>query len=193
MSVHIRYMGAKHSLAPIVADVIKELPSGPCLDLFAGMCSVAGALATAGRETWCNDIQKYAALVSKALVASTELPITAEQATSKLLKAFNRNLSFLKRRFVKELEEEKKALDQKAYTAYRSLADSWQHAGNNTEIASEVSLLQSTPTFPYRLATLAYSHGYFGLRQAIALDSLRYAIDFCYRREQLTAMRSRKS
>lgn len=186
MSVQIRYMGAKHSLAPTVAEIIKELPSGPCLDLFAGMCSVAGALAATGRETWCNDIQKYASLVSQTLVASTEMPLTGDQASLKLQRAFKRNTSTLSKRFADHLEKEKRALQKEAYTTYKGLVSNWRHAGNDTEIANEILSLQATPTFPYRLVTLTYSHGYFGLQQAIELDSLRYAIDYSYRHNQLT-------
>lgn len=186
MSVQIRYMGAKHSLAPTVAEIIKELPSGPCLDLFAGMCSVAGAIAASGRETWCNDIQKYAALVSNVLVALTELPLTSEQVSSKLLPAFKRNAAYLKRRFAVQLQEEALALRQESFTTYKDLSDNWQHAGNNPVIAREILSLRYSSAFPYRLATLTYSYGYFGLLQAIELDSLRYAIDYSYRKNQLS-------
>jgi adenine-specific DNA-methyltransferase len=186
MSVQIRYMGAKHGLATTVAEVIKELPSGPCLDLFAGMCSVAGALSATGRETWCNDIQKYASIVSQALVASTEMPITNEQASLKLQRAFKRNISSLRKRFADLLEEERLALQNESYVVYKDLADSWRHAGNDAGIAREILALQVRPSLPYRLATLTYAHGYFGLRQAIELDSLRYAIDYSYKNNQLT-------
>src|SRR2546425_123285 len=106
MSIQVRYMGAKHNLAPIVAEIIKELPGGPCLDLFSGMCSVAGALSATGRVTWCNDIQKYAALVSRVLVASTESEISDEQASEKLLSAFKRNAFRLTARLKERLKEE---------------------------------------------------------------------------------------
>lgn len=171
-------MGAKHSLAPTVAEVINELPKGPCLDLCAGMCSVAGALANTGRETWCNDVQMYAALVSQCLIASVEPQITVEQASTTMLRAFKRNAAALSRRFANELQEEADALTEDSYFSYKALADDWCHAGNDTDIADEVALLQISPKFPYRLVSLIYSHGYFGLRQAIELDSLRYAIDF---------------
>ncbi|HEV7378026.1 MAG TPA: hypothetical protein VGN95_25320 [Pyrinomonadaceae bacterium] len=179
-------MGAKHSLAPIVAQIIKDLPSGPCLDLFAGMCSVAGALAETGREAWCNDIQKYAAVVSGALVASIESPITDGQASGKLLRAFKRNASSLNRRFDNQLKQELFALKQESYLTYKKVADSWHHAGNDTNIANEILVLQASPLFPYRLVTLTYSHGYFGLRQAIDIDSLRYAIDYAHRHNDIT-------
>lgn len=185
VSIQVRYMGAKHSLAPIVAEIIKDLPDGPCLDLFAGMCSVAGALAATGRETWCNDIQKYATVVSRALVTSTESPITDVQASVKLLKAFKRNASSLNRRFDSHLKQESLALEQESYLTYKRVANRWGHAGNNTKIADEILILQSSPSFPYRLVTLTYSHGYFGLRQAIDIDSLRYAIDYAHRHNDI--------
>jgi adenine-specific DNA-methyltransferase len=179
-------MGAKHSLAPAVAGIIKDLQSGPCLDLFAGMCSVAGALANTGREIWCNDIQKYAAVVSKTLVASTEIPIKSDQASLKLSRAFEKNVLKLSERFADDLKKERHALQEESYITYKGLADSWRHAGNDVGIANEIISLQTRPTFPYRLVALTYSHGYFGLQQAIELDSLRYAIDYNYKRNQIT-------
>jgi adenine-specific DNA-methyltransferase len=187
MSIQVRYMGAKHNLAPVVAEIISGLPPGPCLDLFAGMCSVAGALSATGRSAWCNDIQRYAALVSRALVTSTESPISGLQASEALLCAFKRNSSRLGKRFRGRLKDESIALQRESYLAYNELAHDWRHAGNDSKIASEViSLMRSPKAFPYRLITLTYSHGYFGLRQAIDLDSIKYAIDGAHRSRRIT-------
>jgi adenine-specific DNA-methyltransferase len=104
----------------------------------------------------------------------------------KLLRAFKRNASSLNRRFDNQLKEESFALEQESHFTYKKLADSWCHAGNDKKIASEVLSLQASPSFPYRLVTLNYSHGYFGLRQAIELDSLRYAINYAHKHNEIT-------
>src|SRR5258708_3802319 len=38
-------------------------------------------------------------------------------------------------------------------------------------------------TFPYRLFTMSFSGTYFGLKQCIAIDSLKYAFDHLLREE----------
>jgi adenine-specific DNA-methyltransferase len=185
-------MGAKHELAPLVAGLLGELTPGPCLDLFAGMCSVAGALAAHGRQAWCNDIQQYAALIGEALVATADTPPTASRTTASLFAAFCDNLKKLKERFADELVDEGAALDNTDYRRYMELADQWPHAGNDEDVAGECASLAAAPeTFPYRLATLTFAYGYFGLRQAIELDSLRYAITAAGRGALLSASEAR--
>ncbi len=177
MAVQIGYMGAKHGLAPIVGAVVAELPRGPFLDLFAGMCSVAGQIAPSRRETWCNDVQRYAALVARALISSPEPPPTPVQATTELYDAFARNLRLLKARFGDADRREGAALKKGSGRALSELTEEWRHAGNDPKIATEVRRQRTKRTSPYRLATLTFAFGYFGLRQSMELDSLRFAID----------------
>jgi adenine-specific DNA-methyltransferase len=60
-------------------------------------------------------------------------------------------------------------------------AIAWRHAANDAEVANEVAALRESPrNTPYRLATLTYAWGYFGLNQAIDLDSIRFAIDVAH-------------
>src|SRR5437870_3246354 len=116
-------MGAKHGLAPIVGAVVADLPPGPFLDLFAGMCSVAGQIAPSGRETWCNDVQRYAALVARALISSPEPAPKAAKATTVLYDAFALNLRLLKARFGDLEERERSALKGDSGRALSDLTD----------------------------------------------------------------------
>ncbi len=179
MSVQIRYMGAKHSLAPLVAETIRALSPGPCLDLFAGMCSVAGSLASTGRQAWCNDVQLYATTVARALVNSAVPPLVDTHVISHLFTSFKENIDALTERFTADLEAEVSALEQDTYETFQQVVNGWKHAANDPDIANEIISLQTATadSFPYRLVSLTYSHGYFGLRQSLELDSLRYAID----------------
>lgn len=184
--VQIRYMGAKHGLANVVADVIGEMRPGSCLDLFSGMCSVAGAISRRGREAWCNDIQNYASIVSNTLITASYDEVQKETLPNRLQTAFRRNRSSLETRFSKQLQSEKKAIQNKTSDRYLKLSDAWKHAGNSSRLASELLSLSNASKFPFRLATLSYAYGYFGLQQSIDIDSLRYAIDFTLRRNLLT-------
>jgi adenine-specific DNA-methyltransferase len=185
-------MGAKHGLAPLVAEAIYGLPEGPCLDTFAGMCSVAGSLSSTGRPVWCNDIQHYANIIAEVLVKSAAPPLIDEHAMRSLLSGFLLNMSALKERFSQELMEEEAALNSDSYIGYKSIEETWKHAANDFVIGEEIKSLHAVPnSFPYLLITLTYSHGYFGLRQAIELDSLKYAIDFAYSAGLITSEEAR--
>jgi adenine-specific DNA-methyltransferase len=170
-------MGAKHHLAPDLARIIADLPDGPCLDLFAGMCSVAAALANVNRPAWANDVQEYSALVARAILRRRPPPDYAEVA-QKLFTPYARNVGLLRNRFGEAVEAENRALESGRWNHLRGLEERWLHSGNDASLSAEVSRLRRRPrTRPYRLSTLVYSHGYFGLAQAIDLDSVRYAID----------------
>jgi adenine-specific DNA-methyltransferase len=173
----IRYMGGKHQLAPTVASVVRGQPDGPLLDLFSGMCSVAGAASRHGRVVWCNDIQKYAALVAEVLAGTPAVAQLEGEPARNFWAGYNKNRRTLTKRFAGEIAAERKAIAADAPDALLALMDSWRHAGTDLDIASEVDCLRANPEPPYRLATLTFAHGYFGLAQAIEVDSLRCAID----------------
>lgn len=186
MGVQIRYMGAKHHLAPRVVRAMRGLPAGPCLDLFSGMCSVAGAIAATGRPAWCNDVQHYAALVARVIVTSQEGVPPGEHTVRVLHEAYATNLRALSDRFRGDLLEEEHALAAEEHLLYAGLLERWPHVGNDDALATEAQTARRSDGFPYRLATLTYAHGYFGLRQCIQLDSLRYAIDSAYAAGMIT-------
>jgi adenine-specific DNA-methyltransferase len=174
----IRYMGNKRALAGEVAALCGTLDSSqPLIDLFGGMCNVAGALASSGRRVEVNDIQSYAELTARCLIATTKGPPERERAEKLLREAFEQNRAALHLRFAKELREEREALNRGHHDELSSLAESWLHCANDANRASEVAKLHENSEAPYRLCSLTFSWGYFGLAQSIDLDSLRFAID----------------
>ncbi len=179
MTVRIQYMGTKQDIAADVAEVVSSLrPDRPLLDLFCGMCSVAGAVSPSDRPVWGNDVQEYAAHAARCMITSTGDPPNAQQTVALLLQSASRNEAALMERFARALEIERDVLDSPSVEAYRTAYGAWRHAANDATIAEEVALLaQHRRAAPYRLATLTFAWGYFGLTQAIAIDSLRYAIE----------------
>lgn len=172
-------MGNKQQLAGEVAVFCESLRDGRRLvDLFGGMGSVAGAAAASGRNVWVNDIQSYAQLATRCLIASSEEPPDADSVRRTLLPAYRQNLSALRERYAAELESERHILRRGDVEALRRLQSEWRHAGNDPDIATEVRALRGGhDDGPRRLATLLFAWGYFGLRQAAELDSIRFAID----------------
>jgi adenine-specific DNA-methyltransferase len=177
-TTRIRYMGNKHLLAPDVARVVaSERDGSPLIDLFAGMCSIAAAVAPSKRPVWSNDVQEYAALVARCQLASQSTPVRSPQLAGVLTSDFVANVCELRARFEKALHDEKKVLEADDPAAFRAIIDDWVHIGNDPALAEEAKELAATSkSFPFRLCSITFAHGYFGLRQAIEIDSIRYAI-----------------
>lgn len=179
MGTRIRYMGNKHDIAPFVADFMRERDAGdPFIDVFCGMCSVGGAIAPSGRRVVCNDIQSFAAHIARCLVATPESPPSPEQLKGALLESYAYNRRQLVERFQDALAEENLILGLADANAYRAAYRHWRHAANTKGVADEMAgIAEGENIRPYRLTSLSFAWGYFGLRQSIALDSIRYAID----------------
>jgi len=175
----IRYMGNKVALAKDVATLISDIEaSRPLVDLFGGMCSVAGAVSNSARQVWINDAQHYASLAAHCLLRSQDLPPSRDRVVSVLSPAYRKNLNTLGRRFKQDLATERRILSRDSFSAYQQAQVEWKHVGNDEVLAAEAAKLRTQgQAGPHRLATLTFSWGYFGLRQSIEIDSVRAAID----------------
>jgi len=177
MGVSISYMGTKRRLASVVSDIVRRLPHGPLLDAFSGMCAVGQNIGPL-RQVWTNDIQLFPAIVGKALFCSKREPMSSENVKQILERPFRRNLKALEERFTTYLKKEEN------YLVTRKLKDviagntELPYVGNDSKLEQERKRLARKPnTFPYRLATITYVGSFFGVKQSMELDSLRYAID----------------
>lgn len=184
----IRYMGNKVDLAQDVGGLIERFDRGkPLVDLFGGMCSVAGAVSSSSRQVWVNDAQTYARLVASCLLRSQDAPPDRGRAVPILTPAYRRNRRKLTERFEAELAVEKQALggsDQ----LFRDAQNGWRHVGNDETLREEARKLRMARKMarPYRLATITFAWGYFGLRQSIEIDSVRAAVDQALSAGELT-------
>lgn len=178
-------MGNKQQLADDVAIYCTGLgPRRRLVDLFGGMGSVAGAAASSGRSVWLNDVQTYARLAARCLIASSEEPPSVATARRLLQAGYRSNLTKLRDRYVSALRAERNILRSGDADELREAQDAWRHAANDEDIAAEVrSLRAGQDDGPWRLAVLTFAWGYFGLQQAAALDSIRYAIEDVRRRD----------
>jgi adenine-specific DNA-methyltransferase len=189
MPARIRYMGNKHMLAPAVARLVARQPNtSPLIDLFCGMCSIGAAVAPSQRSVWGNDIQAYAALAARCQLTSASPPLRSSSLASVLAGLFAENASQLRARFREELAAERSALGSRRVSSYLKAYEAWPHAANNSAVKAEVAQLAETPdASPYRLFSLSFAWGYFGLAQAIEIDSIRYAIDRAFAEGRLTS------
>lgn len=191
-ATRIRYMGNKAALAARVighADILR--PHVPLVDLFGGMCSIAGAAAPTGRAVWVNDVQRYATLAARCLIKASSGPPDAAALRAQLASRYDENVSALESRFEYELRWERAALQSTSVAALQAMDAAWRHAADDPVVAEEVRALRRCPARPYRLATMTFACGYFGLRQAVEVDSLRYAIDDARTEGLLSSVQSR--
>lgn len=187
MPLQISYMGTKRQLAPLVADVVSQCPSGPLLDLFSGIGAV-GAAVSEKRQIWNNDAQLFASTVARSFFTSQDLPPSMELVKEYALEHYHTNKAKLNSRFQKRITEEKRAIDAQDFEALNSLYAGAPHVGNSTRLENERQKLALTPqTFPYRLFSITFSGGYLGIKQSIEVDSIRYAIDTLHKEKKLSS------
>lgn len=181
----IRYMGSKRTLAPVIADVIHNAhPSSTVVDVFAGTCAIGTALAPRHR-IWANDIHAFAEVIARALLSTAgRVPLPSE-AWEELSDSYEKNRLALLRSVNARCSEENdllKVIDRRK-DAWRAFAEFTQ-AELELEVPAELRGLRRLSTYrnlpttePYRLFTSYFASAYVGVRQAIEIDSLRFAID----------------
>ncbi len=179
MATRIRYMGNKHGVAPYVSSIVADEPGDRAfVDAFSGMCSVAGAFAQSGRRVVCNDIQSFASLVARCLITSPKSIPSPRRLSAALSGPYRYNFARLRDRFSEDLAVEHSILSTADAERYRSAYQDWRHAANDDGIAHELAASRTRiGAARYGLTTFSFAWGYFGLRQAISIDSIRYAID----------------
>lgn len=177
MTLQVSYMGTKRSIAPFVAEVVSNAPKGPLLDLFSGICAVGSAVGT-NRPVWSNDVQLFASNAATALFTSRDVPLSAGDAADVIFPAYTKNKAELCNRHRGNLRSEELSLRSRGINQLAEFYSSLPYIGSSNVFEQERKrLARSAGTFPYRLFTITFAGGYFGLAQCIQIDSIRYSID----------------
>lgn len=186
MPLNVSYMGTKRQIANEVARVIALSSDGPLLDLFAGMCAVGTAVAP-HRNVWCNDIQWFASTVAASFFTSSMAPLGRETCRELFEEPFKLNSEVLTRRFKTYLNREEDAITSAGVKKFLEVDAAMPNCGTSSYFEKERRHLNANKReFPYRLFSITYAGGYFGLRQAIEIDSIRYAIDIRLKVRRIT-------
>jgi len=171
MGAGITYMGTKQALVANVVEVARSAQHGTLLDVFSGMCAVGSAVSK-DRQVWNNDIQRFAAEVARALFLSRTDPLTALNLADICYKTYAQQCERLKAAFELSLKCEAQLLQSKSFSAF---------ARNQIEFLKRYRgeaghcRLRS-----HSLFARTYSGTYFGLQQAIEIDSIVRALDFSF-------------
>ncbi len=166
----LNYQGSKKNLLEFIHQYASSYiqPDSTILDIFAGTCSV-GYSYKRDYSIYANDSELYSYIISTALLGTysddyLEILEKVENYFCKNINKFSEN--------VKENQTREKEL----------LSDSI-NASNLIEFYSKLptiwnnNMLLSLEHKNFELFTIYYSSSYFGLEQAMEIDSLRYAIE----------------
>lgn len=202
IDILIRYLGIKTKLLNNIDSVIsKEIDTGCVLDLFSGSTIVAQKMM--GRYTvYTNDIQKYSYVVSQATVVLDPEFDYSSLNVERVLDShfFKENIGYLSKVWSKPLQYETQLLgrlnadieDAEVLKAFKYYYENAPYVFGFDEVAipecfSGMQEIYSVEKYrelradksntPYMLFTLNYAMPYFSLRQAIFVDSYRFAID----------------
>ena len=180
------YMGSKRNLSGFLVEAISRIldPSGVIVDLMCG----SGAASKAFSKIWktfASDNQVFCRLLATVQGGGFSRK-RAEILLDILMRSARSHAVDLGARFTSFLELEDKIfhgdLDElllKEYVEYVSTFPTYPH---NTSIpwnptAEVVERQQNPKLYPYCLFSSYFANVYFGLRQSVEIDSLRYAID----------------
>lgn len=164
----LNYQGSKRNLLPFIkAKLIGVIsPGQTVLDIFSGTCSVGYNFKRTNR-IFANDSEKYAYIISKALLSNYS-DIAACNIISSVNFAIEENF-------------------RQAYLTYGGLANEEIAVLNNGVVSEITDFYNSVPTVwngkvhevskSQHLFLQYYPNSYFGVNQAAEIDSLRMTIE----------------
>lgn len=163
------YMGTKRAFATAISDACLQDTCGPVLDLFAGLSAVGDAIGEQ-RPMWFNDAQHFSNLYCRVMYCDAVLGCWTEQDHAQFSDCFSRNHNFLRAALESQIEAET-ALDRMdCVESYLNASEVMRQEARTTVAAFDRSSV-------HYLFTKQYSFSYIGLRQAVEVDSIRYALD----------------
>jgi len=181
------YMGSKRQLCSFLVEAISSaLPeSGVIVDLMCGSGVASGAFSKIW-DTYASDAQEFCRILAVIHGGGFERS-SAKEVISKLLPIARQHFEQLQSCFSDELEAEDDLfccdIDRELIASYKEFVRAFPalHKGNKTKTwdpQAEVSLRRvDKSVYPYCLFTAYFTNVYFGLRQCVEIDSLRFAID----------------
>lgn len=175
-------MGTKRQLAGSVREIIDGLePDGQVVDLFAGMGSVAAALAPRWPVT-TNDALSFTGAFSRARF-KRRARVDVQAVLKRIRGSYKTARAAMWSRYERRLRSE--ALSLQTDDKLRRYISGATHVGNSPaceRLALAASKAKGLDR--YQLVSLYFSGGYFSLKQATQLDALRCAIDRSTRAEE---------
>lgn len=163
------YMGTKKLLAPQIASMVSGMAGGPFLDLFSGIAAVGSSIGT-DRAIWSNDVQQFSTLLTRQRFLARRAFRRAPSIARIARPLFERNREFLSSHLNDFIQEEAELLSSQDPQALGN------HIARAIENGDKIrdSLVKSGI---HCLFSTLHVGTYFGIAQAVAIDSIRYAAD----------------
>jgi adenine-specific DNA-methyltransferase len=181
-----KYFGTKRRLAPFLVEAVRAHagPDTAILDLMTGSGAASAALSQHW-QTWASDAQEFSGILARVQGAGFS-EREAAAALSRIAERTQENASQLTARVESFVAEEARIFamrsNEEARSAYARLMDAFPTLGNQGVGPSwnprqEVDDRRHKPDlFPYCLFLAYFANTYFGIRQAIEIDSIRWGI-----------------
>lgn len=183
----VSYLGSKQPILDFVVEVVSRYTSGETKKLLDVMCGSGVVSAATSRllcETYASDALEFCSNLA-ITISNTVDPRRLSAWRNQLLPLYEENYKALSARleFWASHESELLVADPKlTVESYRTFVSSFPRYPTRTssgwnpeEFVNRARMYNGTE--PYGLITAYFANAYFGVRQSIELDSIRFAID----------------
>lgn len=177
----LQLLGNKRKLLNIIKNSIEPYlkKNGALLDLFSGT-SIVGYNFKNSNIVYANDIAPFAFIIAKALIQNNRI-IRPRKIIKKLEKFYLKNKHILIKNNKDLYFKEKDLLKVKNIDELVKLNKNlFEDLIDNFNLLEKKHIKKyriNNDKIPYSLFTFYYSSNYFGLIQAIEIDSIRFAIE----------------
>jgi len=181
----IRYLGSKRKLVNRICKLIsdKVARGSTVLDMFSGTNCISYGLKKSLR-VFSNDAQVFSYIIAKTLLMNRDR-ISVSEAKEDLEQRYWDNYEILAKYYKGALNKERNLLNipVERFKEYADFCNSSQQIANLgnylPQIKNDNGRIRRSHevNFPYYLFTTYFSNAYFGLKQSLQIDSLRFAID----------------
>lgn len=179
----LNYQGSKRNLTDFIVDnILVETPKeGAVLDIFSGSGMVAYAL-KGHVKVYSNDIEAYSQVISEALLSNTN-EFNFVEIDFFIRKKYEENFGLQYSKICDFIKEEDSLIQGNDVVGLLAFYGNYPTVWNNLfssliESKLNVSRLRSISGL-FVLFTTYFAGSYFGIRQALEIDSLVYAIKQC--------------
>ncbi len=176
----LNYQGNKNKLMEFINPYIRQYlqKNKALLDIFCGGGAVCQYYYNE-IPVYANDIEIYSNLIAKSILNPNELLFDKEWK-NEFMKKYQKNYNFIFQAYSNDIEIEEECLEKNdainLIELYKSFPTLWN--GYYSKLTnSKLTWGQIDFTKQFVLMTVLYSSNYFGIKQAVELDSLRYAIE----------------
>lgn len=165
----LNYQGSKKNILEFIHQNTSNFlnDDSTILDIFSGSASVGYSFKSKYR-VYANDCELYAYIIAKALLNSNYIDFA--QVEEEFQSYYYKNFEILKKHYSEYEKEEFKYLTNKDSKAlvelYKRVPTVWTN-----------DALKNVNHNCYELFSTYYSTSYFGIKQAMQIDSIRYAIE----------------